>query len=216
MASGGAMTLTREPSGRRASQLGSTRRARRPTWLTMRWRMFAGCWLSAKAHTGLLHLAADFDERRAGAGDHDIGDVVARQAALAVRIPERRCRCPRAVLLLGNRHHDVLDLDDLADDVANFFARSAAIQLGKLRQVDGVDQCIEHRRLDIVVLFQSAAAAARQQARVHAARAPVLLPVDGEPPAPVQAGAEAGACGAIRFGVVGSLERRPNIASGCP
>ena len=36
MASGGAITLTREPSGRRASQIGELSSTRRPTWETMR------------------------------------------------------------------------------------------------------------------------------------------------------------------------------------
>ena len=48
IASGGAMTLTREPSGRRASQIGEDSSTRRPTWLTMRWQMFSSCWLSRK------------------------------------------------------------------------------------------------------------------------------------------------------------------------
>jgi hypothetical protein len=39
MASGGAITLTREPSGRRASQIGLDSSTRRPTWLTMRWQI---------------------------------------------------------------------------------------------------------------------------------------------------------------------------------
>jgi len=36
IAKGGAMTLTRLPSGRRASQIGLDSSRRRPTWLTMR------------------------------------------------------------------------------------------------------------------------------------------------------------------------------------
>ena len=48
IASGGAMTLTREPSGRRASQIGDDSSTRRPTWLTIRWQMFISCWLSRK------------------------------------------------------------------------------------------------------------------------------------------------------------------------
>ncbi len=47
-ASGGAMTLTREPSGRRASQIGEASSTRRPTCDTMRWQMFISCWLSRK------------------------------------------------------------------------------------------------------------------------------------------------------------------------
>ena len=48
IASGGTMTLTREPSARRASQIGEDSSTRRPTWLTMRWQMFISCWLSRK------------------------------------------------------------------------------------------------------------------------------------------------------------------------
>ena len=44
--SGGAITLTREPSGRRASQIGDDSSTRRPIWLTMRWQMLSSCWLS--------------------------------------------------------------------------------------------------------------------------------------------------------------------------
>ncbi len=47
-AKGGAMTLTREPSGRRASQIGELSSTRRPTWLTIRWQMFISCMLSRK------------------------------------------------------------------------------------------------------------------------------------------------------------------------
>jgi len=43
MASGGTMTLTREPSGRRASQIGDDSSTRRPIWLTMRWQMLRSC-----------------------------------------------------------------------------------------------------------------------------------------------------------------------------
>jgi hypothetical protein len=66
----------------------------------------------------------------AGAVDHDVGDVVARQqAAPAGHSRARRCRCPRAVLLLGDRHGDVLDRDDLGDDVADFIARGFIVEL---------------------------------------------------------------------------------------
>jgi hypothetical protein len=47
-ASGGAMTLTRLPSGRRASQIGELSSTRRPTWLTIRWQMFISWALSRK------------------------------------------------------------------------------------------------------------------------------------------------------------------------
>jgi len=46
--SGGTMTLTREPSGRRASQIGLASSTRRPIWLTMRWQTFRSWALSRK------------------------------------------------------------------------------------------------------------------------------------------------------------------------
>ncbi|MNY10105.1 hypothetical protein D3C86_1430620 [compost metagenome] len=48
MARGGAMTLTREPSGRRASQMGLDSSTRRPTCDTIRWQMFISWVLSRK------------------------------------------------------------------------------------------------------------------------------------------------------------------------
>ncbi|MOA57279.1 hypothetical protein D3C78_1814280 [compost metagenome] len=42
------MTLTRDPSGRRASHIGLDSSTRRPTWLTMRWQMESNCALSRK------------------------------------------------------------------------------------------------------------------------------------------------------------------------
>ena len=42
-ASGGTITLTREPSGRRASQIGDASSTRRPIWLTMRWQILSSC-----------------------------------------------------------------------------------------------------------------------------------------------------------------------------
>jgi hypothetical protein len=41
--SGGAITLTREPSIKRASQIGLASSTRRPTAETMRWQMFISC-----------------------------------------------------------------------------------------------------------------------------------------------------------------------------
>jgi len=43
IASGGTIALTREPSGRRASQIGEASSTRRPIWLTMRWAMLSSC-----------------------------------------------------------------------------------------------------------------------------------------------------------------------------
>ena len=48
IASGGAMMLTREPSGRRASAIGQVSSTRRPTRVTIRCAMFITCALSRK------------------------------------------------------------------------------------------------------------------------------------------------------------------------
>ena len=105
-----------------------------------------------------MHLAADFDVGHASAVDHDIGDVVAGEQRFKRAVAEYVVADVfEQFLLLGNRHHHVLDLDDLADDIANFFAGRSSVELGQLRQVDGVDQRIENGRFDVVVFFGMAA-----------------------------------------------------------
>ncbi len=140
IASGGTMALTREPSARRASQIGEDSSTRRPTWLTMRWQI------------GALDAARDFDEHRSGAVDHDVGDVVARQQRLQRTVPQNVVAdVVEQLFLLGDRHHDVLDRDDLVDDIADFLARRLAIELGELGKVDRFDQGAEDGRLDLII-----------------------------------------------------------------
>ena len=106
----------------------------------------------AEADAGALDLAGDFDEHRAGAVDHDVGDVVARQQRFQRAVAENVVAdVVEQFFLLGDRHHDVLDRDDLVDDVANFLARRLAVELGELGKVDRLDQGAEDRRLDLVV-----------------------------------------------------------------
>ena len=115
----------------------------------------------AEADVGLLHLAVDFDVGAEGAVDHDVGDVVAGEQRL--ERPEAEnvvADVLEQVLLLGNRHHDVLERDDVVDDVADFLARRFDIEAGELRQVDGVDQGREDRRLDVVEILRAADAVA--------------------------------------------------------
>src|ERR1700737_3461987 len=101
IASGGTMALTREPSARRASQ---------------------------------------------------IGDVVARQKRFKRAVSENVVAdIVEQLFLLGDRHHDVLDRDDLVDDVANFLARRLAVKLGELGEIDRLDQGAEDRRLALVI-----------------------------------------------------------------
>ena len=78
----------------------------------------------AEADAGFLDLAVDFDEDGAGAVHHDVGDIVARQQRLERAIAEHVVAdVVEQLFLLGDRHHDVLDRDDLVDDVADFLAR---------------------------------------------------------------------------------------------
>ena len=49
------------------------------------------------------------------------------------------------VFLLGDRHHDVFDRDDLVDDVADFLARGIGVKLGELAKIDGLDQSAGNR-----------------------------------------------------------------------
>ena len=79
----------------------------------------------AEADAGLLDLAFDFDVGGAGAVHHDVGDVVARQQRLERAVAEHVVAdVVEQLFLLGDRHHDVLDRDDLVDDVADFLARA--------------------------------------------------------------------------------------------
>src|SRR6201999_1461315 len=106
----------------------------------------------AEANPGALNSAGNFDEYRAGAVDHDVRDIVARQQWLQRTVAEHVVAdVVEQFLLLGDRHHDILDRDDLVDDVANFLARRFAVQFGELGEIDGFDQGAEDRRLDLVV-----------------------------------------------------------------
>ncbi len=111
----------------------------------------------AEADAGLLDLACDFDENRAGAVHHDVGDVVARQQRLERSVAQNVVAdVVEQFFLLGNGHHDVLDRDDLVDDIADFLARGLDIEFRELRQIDGLDQRAEDRCLDLVIGVRAA------------------------------------------------------------
>ena len=111
----------------------------------------------AEADAGLLDLALDFDVDRAGAVDHDVGDVVARQQRLERAEAEHVVAdVVEQFFLLGDRHHDVLDRDDLVDDVADFLARRVGVEPRQLRQIDRLDQRAEDRAFGLVVGFRAA------------------------------------------------------------
>ncbi|MFK4570756.1 hypothetical protein ABIF94_002192 [Bradyrhizobium ottawaense] len=161
------MALTREPSARRASQIGEDSSTRRPTWLTMRWQMLRSCWLSRKRIPVRWIFAGDFDVDGVGAVDHDVGDVVARQQRLERAVAENVVAdVVEQFLLLGDRHHDVLDRDDLVDDVADFLARGLRIELGELGEVDRLDQRAEDGRLDLVIIVRPPALHGRRRRRL--------------------------------------------------
>ena len=110
----------------------------------------------AETDSGALDTARDFDEHRSGAVDHDVGDVVARQQRLERAVSENVVAdVVEQFFLLGNRHHDVLDRDDLVDDVADFLARRLAVEFGELGKVDRLDQGAEDRRLDLIIGVRS-------------------------------------------------------------
>ena len=105
----------------------------------------------------VLHLAVNFDVGRLGAVHHDIGDVVAGQQRLERAVAQNVVAdVLQQVFLLGDRHHDILDGDDLVDDIANLVASAVPVKLRQLGQVDGVDQRVKDRRLDIVVFVRAA------------------------------------------------------------
>ena len=87
-----------------------------------------------KTHVRFLNLAVDLDVGRARAIDHDVGNIVARQKRLQRAVTQNVVAdILEQFLLLRDRHNNVLDLDDLADDIADFRARRRIIELCKLR-----------------------------------------------------------------------------------
>src|SRR6202171_2012777 len=109
----------------------------------------------AETDSGALNAARDFDAHRTGAVDHDVRDVVARQQRFKRAISENVVAdVVEQFLLLGDRHHNVLDRDDLVDDVANFFPRRLALELGELGKVDRFDQGAEDGRLDLIIVVR--------------------------------------------------------------
>ena len=100
----------------------------------------------AEADVGRLHLAVHFDEAGIGAVDHDVGDVVAGQQRFERAIAQDVVAdVLEQLLLLGDRHRDVLERDDLVDDVADLVTGAFAVELAELGQVDGIDQRVEDR-----------------------------------------------------------------------
>ena len=150
------MTLTREPSSRRASQIGERFVDAAADLADDALADVHQLRIVAETDIGELDLAGDFDEDAAGAVDHDVGDIVAGQQRFERAVAQHVVAdVLEQMFLLGDRHHDRLDRDDLVDDVADFLARRIRIELGQLRQIDRVDQRVKDRGLDLVVVFRA-------------------------------------------------------------
>ena len=143
------MTFTREPSARRASQIGldsidpATDLAHDPLADMKQLRVVA------EVDIGPLHLAADFNVDRVGAVDHDVGDVVAGEQGFEGAITEDIVAdISEKIILLRNRHDDLFRPHDVGDDFSDRVACLDHIQFRQLRNVDRLDQCGENLALE--------------------------------------------------------------------
>ena len=179
--------MTREPSGRRASQIGLDFVDAAADLADDALADVQKLLVVAEADAGLLDLAVDFDEDLPRAVHHDVGDVVARQQRLQRTVAQDVVAdVLEQLLLLGDRHREILDRDDVVDDVADFLAGAVRLELGELRQVDRVDQRREDLGLGVVVGLAALALHAarlgrqrrrRDRRRATAAAEPVTNPV---------------------------------------
>ena len=157
IASGGAMTLTREPSSRRASQIGEDSSTRRADLADDPLTDVHQLRCVAKADVGELDLAANLDEASRRSVDHDVGDVVARQQRLKrTESEDVVADVIEQIFLLGDRQHQILDGDDLVDDVPDFLARALGVELGQRGKINRLDQGAEDQRLGLKIGLRSA------------------------------------------------------------
>ena len=98
------MALTREPSGKRASQIGEDFVDAAADLADDALADIQELLIVAEANPGPLNLARDFDIDRARTIDHDVGDVVARQQRLERSVTEHVVAdVVEQILLLGDR-----------------------------------------------------------------------------------------------------------------
>ncbi len=65
--------------------------------------------------------------------DHDVGNVVAGKQWLQRSVSQNVvANVFEQFFLLGNRHCEILETDDVIDDIANFLARGIDIETGQL------------------------------------------------------------------------------------
>ena len=110
----------------------------------------------AETDRSQLNLAGHFDVGLLGTVDHHIGDVVARQQRFERAVAEHVVAdIVEHVLLLGDRHHHILQPDDLADDVADFLACALGVELRELTDVDGLDQRAEDHAFRLIIIVRA-------------------------------------------------------------
>src|SRR5690606_15499910 len=89
--------------------------------------------------------------------DHDVGDVVARKQGFERAIAEDIVTYIfEQFFLLGNRHYEILERDDLVHDIADFLARAVRIETRELGEIDGFDQRREDLALGLVITVWTA------------------------------------------------------------
>ena len=145
------MTLTRLPSGRRASASGVVWSTRRPTLLHDALRDLEQMLLVAELDRRELELALLFDEGLLGAVDHDVGDVRIGQQLLERAVAEQlvdQHLFQRE--LLAAVEVDLQLGEHFADDRAEFLGE---LVLGQRRGgfgIDALEQARKHLLLDLV------------------------------------------------------------------
>ena len=132
IASGGTMTLTREPSGKRASQIGLASSTRRPIWLTMRWQMLRS-WELSRKRTPVFCILPATSMKQVLAPLTMMSAMSSRASSGSKRTVAQHVVADvlEQIFLLGDRHRHVLERDDLVDDVADFVARAVAVELAQ-------------------------------------------------------------------------------------
>ena len=165
--SGGMMTLTRSPEGRRASTIGFDSSTRRLTVETMRSMVCISCSCGGEADGQLLDAAAALDEDLVGAVDHDLGDGGVLEERFEDAEPERLVdhAADEQRALVGGEDRALA-----ADDVAEYALQAGPAlgggERGHLGEVDLLQQ------LGAVGGDEVAGAVGRGPAAVSASGAP--------------------------------------------
>ena len=135
------IAFTREPSGKRASTIGTVSSTRRPTFDTMRSMICIKWSLSRNLTSVFSSLAATFDVDVLRAVDQDVADrrVLEQQfqRAEAERFVEHFFDQALALVAIEQR---VFGVAQMLDDQANFAAEHFAFHVTNAAQVELVDQ----------------------------------------------------------------------------